>query len=115
MFNYREITDELYAFYTSFIESGFSDAQAFELVKTYCNTANVENMILQRQKIKEAVTNLARQREKDQQWANYMQAKQKPATDNENSCVCCGYHPLPEGQQVCNTCLLNWVEHDLTH
>ena len=42
---YRPITDEYYKLYTSFVESGFAEEQAFELVRTYCHNQVVDNIV----------------------------------------------------------------------
>ena len=42
---YKEITDEYFKLYQSFIESGFSEEQAFELTKEYCRSTVANNMV----------------------------------------------------------------------
>lgn len=42
---YKQVTDEFYLFFKAFRESGFSEEQAFEMTKAYCNSLNVQNMI----------------------------------------------------------------------
>ena len=36
MNGYKEFTDQIYLLYKSFIESGFTDYQAYELTEAYC-------------------------------------------------------------------------------
>ena len=41
---YKKTTDEFHLLYNAFRESGFTKEEAFELVKCYCTSANVQNM-----------------------------------------------------------------------
>lgn len=43
--HYERITDEYYALFESFKKSGFDDERAFELVRAYCTSANIANMM----------------------------------------------------------------------
>lgn len=42
---YKEASEQLFIFYTSLIESGFSEEQAFELVRTCMNNSAIEQMV----------------------------------------------------------------------
>lgn len=42
---FKHLTDEMYALYQSCKESGFGPGQAFELTKTYCSVAFVNQSI----------------------------------------------------------------------
>lgn len=42
---YKEASEQLFIFYTSLIEAGFSSEQAFELVRTCMNNSAIENMM----------------------------------------------------------------------
>lgn len=42
---YKEASDQLFIFYTSLIEAGFSNEQAFELVRTCMNNSAIEQMV----------------------------------------------------------------------
>ena len=44
MNNYKEFTDQIYLLYKSFIESGFTDYQAYELTEVYCKEICFGNM-----------------------------------------------------------------------
>lgn len=45
MNQFKSLTDEMYKLYESCRESGFDSSQAFELTKTYCSVAFVNNAI----------------------------------------------------------------------
>lgn len=42
---YKEASGQLFIFYTSLIEAGFSSEQAFELVRTCMNNSAIEQMV----------------------------------------------------------------------
>ena len=42
---YKDITDEYYKLYESFVNSGFSKEQAFELIKAYCTQSVFDSML----------------------------------------------------------------------
>lgn len=42
---YKEASGQLFIFYTSLIEAGFSNEQAFELVRTCMNNSAIEQMV----------------------------------------------------------------------
>lgn len=42
---YKTITDEFYLLYGAFMDSGFTEEQAFELTKTYCHNNVVNSML----------------------------------------------------------------------
>lgn len=43
---FKCLTDEIYELYRSFVDSGFSLDKAFELTKTYCSIAFVNQSIM---------------------------------------------------------------------
>lgn len=42
---YKKVTDEFRLLYNAFRESGFTKDEAFELVKCYCTSANLQSMV----------------------------------------------------------------------
>lgn len=42
---YKEASDQLFIFYTSLIDAGFTNEQAFELVRTCMNNSAIEQMV----------------------------------------------------------------------
>lgn len=42
---YKKVTDEFHLLYNAFRESGFTKEEAFELVKCYCTSANLQGMM----------------------------------------------------------------------
>lgn len=42
--DYKKVTDAFHLLYNAFRESGFTKEEAFELVKCYCTSTNVQNM-----------------------------------------------------------------------
>ena len=52
---YKKVTDEFYSFYTAFRVSGFTDEQAFELVKAYCTSHAVQSILENERHKKERV------------------------------------------------------------
>lgn len=64
MNKYKEFTDEIYILYQSFIESGFTDYQAYELTEAYTRQSIADNMLVSkkrtRQEIYRAYNNLKR-------------------------------------------------------
>ena len=42
---YKEFTDEIYILYQSFIESGFTDYQAYELTEAYTRQSIADSML----------------------------------------------------------------------
>ena len=42
---YKKATDEFRLLYNAFIESGFTKDEAFELIKCYCTSANLQGMV----------------------------------------------------------------------
>lgn len=45
MNNFKELTDQIYSLYKSFIESGFTDYQAYELTEAYTRQSIAEIML----------------------------------------------------------------------
>lgn len=43
--NYKKYTDEFYSLFKSFMDSGFSEDQAFELISNYVRQSVLENLI----------------------------------------------------------------------
>lgn len=43
--HYKEVSNQLFIFYTSLIDAGFSNEQAFELVRTCTNNSAIEQMV----------------------------------------------------------------------
>lgn len=71
---YKKVTDEFYSFYTAFRASGFTDEQAFELVKAYCTSHAVQN-ILENERRKEERVNyreILNRRQQEKTFANAM-------------------------------------------
>lgn len=52
---FKQLTDSMFTLYMSLKESGFDDHQAFELTKTYCSVAFVDNAIrMERERYKKS-------------------------------------------------------------
>ena len=66
MNNYKEFTDQIYYLYKSFIESGFTDYQAFELIEAYTRQSIFDSMFYPKKRTKQHVYrdyyNLTRER-----------------------------------------------------
>jgi hypothetical protein len=43
--DYKKVADEYYSLYMAFISSGFSEEQAFKLIKAQCTSVAVQNML----------------------------------------------------------------------
>lgn len=66
MNNYKEFTDQIYLLYKSFIESGFTDYQAYELTEAYTRQSILDSMFVtkkrSRQELYRDYYNLTRER-----------------------------------------------------
>ena len=51
MNKYKEFTDEIYLLYKSFIESGFTDYQAYELTEAYTRQSILDSMFDSKKRI----------------------------------------------------------------
>lgn len=43
---YKEASEQLFGFYTSLIEAGFTNEQSFELIRTSVSNSAIENMVI---------------------------------------------------------------------
>ena len=52
---YKEFTDEIYILYQSFIESGFTDYQAYELTEAYTRQSIADNMLVLKKRTRQEI------------------------------------------------------------
>ena len=55
MNKYKEFTDEIYILYQSFIESGFTDYQAYELTEAYARQSIADNMLVSKKRTRQEI------------------------------------------------------------
>ena len=55
MNKYKEFTDEIYLLYKSFIESGFTDYQAYELTEAYTRQSIADNMLASKKRTRQEI------------------------------------------------------------
>lgn len=55
MNKYKEFTDQIYLLYKSFIESGFTDYQAYELTEAYTRQSIYDSMLVSKKRTKQEV------------------------------------------------------------
>ena len=55
MNKYKEYTDQIYLLYKSFIESGFTDYQAYELTEAYTRQSIADSMLIPKKRSRQEV------------------------------------------------------------
>lgn len=55
MNKYKDFTDQIYLLYKSFIESGFTDYQAYELTEAYTRQSIYDSMLVSKKRTKQEV------------------------------------------------------------
>lgn len=55
MNNFKELTDQIYSLYKSFIESGFTDYQAYELTEAYTRQSIADIMLVPKKRTRREV------------------------------------------------------------
>lgn len=55
MGEFKEVTDQIYLLYKSFIESGFTDYQAYELTEAYTRQSIFDSMLASNKRIRQDV------------------------------------------------------------
>lgn len=68
--SYKKVADEYFSFYKAFIEAGFAETQAIELVKAFCTSQSVQNIL--------------EQAERKRQYEEYLKSKARKRQMNED-------------------------------
>lgn len=75
---YKKVTDEFHLLYNAFRESGFTKEEAFELVKCYCTSANLQGLFNQ-------VDRACRLKETNKRLNEIRNANRKKKEDNDET------------------------------